>query len=127
MAEAAPVSSGTSVLLSPGKINFPQQLLRVAKQAAHLSHFFLNGASSCPTQRVGTQPTCPRVEDSLLKRRTCTYPWRYQPAYLFGIYGTHPLQIDTNNLKQQKQVTQLTRWPLWHYMVPNQPLWIPLA
>ena len=46
--------------------------------------------SAPPTQRLGNQPLHPQVEDSLLKRRTCTYNWKHQPAYSFTLYGAPP-------------------------------------
>ena len=75
--------------LSSRKIHFPQ-LSGVAEQAAHLSQvFFLNVPSPLPPQWVGTQPTYPQVEDSLLKRRTRTFT-RYQAAHSFTLYGGNP-------------------------------------
>ena len=40
-----------------------------------------------PTTTI-KQPTFPRVEDSLLRRRTTTYTRRYQSAYSPSLYGT---------------------------------------
>ena len=51
---------------------------------------FLNPPSSPPTQRVGTQPPHPKVEDSLLQRHRPTYTRTYQPAYSFSLNGAPP-------------------------------------
>ena len=50
------------------------------------SRNFLNPPPSHSTHWVDNQPTYPRVEDSLLKRRTSTY----QPAYSLSFYRTPP-------------------------------------
>ena len=65
----------------PKKKGVPQ-LLAVAGQAVHLSQFIWNP----PSPPMGTQATHPRVEDSLLKRRTRTCTRRHQPAYSFSLY-----------------------------------------
>ena len=52
--------------------------------------FFFPPPSSPPTQRVGTQPLYPQVEESLLKRRTRVYTQKYQPAYSFSLYAPPP-------------------------------------
>ena len=54
-------------------------------QAVHLSHPLHSRPNG-----LGTQPTYLRVEDSLLKRRPCTYTRKYQPADSFSLYGTIP-------------------------------------
>ena len=89
-AEAAFVSSGTTVALSQSKTNFPLAV-RQPNRLPHLSHFFfLNPFTSSPTQWVGNGPTCPQVEDSPLKRRPHTFTRKYQLAYSFSLHGTHP-------------------------------------
>ena len=49
---------------------------------------FSNPPSSPPTQRVGSQPPHPQVEDSPLKRRTGAF---YPPSYSFSLFGSPPL------------------------------------
>ena len=85
-AEAALVSSRTTVPLSLCKNNFPPSC-SVAQQAALLLQL-LNPPSSPPTQQVGNQPTNPEVEDSLLKRRKRTP--KYHLAYSFSLYAPPP-------------------------------------
>ena len=93
-AAAALVSGGTAVPPSHRKMNFPR-LLGVAGHAAQLFPFLvavsLSPPSSTPTQWVGTEPTHPRVEDSLLKRRPRTYTRMDRPAYSFGLYASYHL------------------------------------
>ena len=43
--------------------------------------------SSPPTERVDNPPTHPRVEDSLLKRRTRMYARKHLPAHPSSLYA----------------------------------------
>ena len=54
---------------------------------------FVNPPSSPPTQQIGSQPTYPQVEDSLLKRHTRMQHRKSQPASSFSLCGTHPVPI----------------------------------
>ena len=73
------VSSRTPAPLSSGKKISPW-LLGVAERAPHLLQFF--GPAPFTPNPTGVQPTPhPRVQDSLLRRRTRTYTRKYQPAY----------------------------------------------
>ena len=63
------MSSGTTVPLSPRKNHFPPAVWSRAGCSPLAVPF-----SSPPTQRLCNQPTYPRVEDSLRKKRTRTYP-----------------------------------------------------
>ena len=49
-----------------------------------------------PNPRVGNQPTYPRVEDSLLKRRTRAYTRKYQRAYSLSLYTPPPVSASEN-------------------------------
>ena len=103
-AEAALVGSGTTVPLSPSKIDF-LRLLGVAKQAAHLSQFLLNPPSS-PPQPNGWAPNPPIHE------------WRIPSSK-----GEHVLTPGSTNrhtcsaFMAPPTPTQTVQWPL----SPPQP------
>ena len=84
--EVALVSRGTTVPLSH---RIPPWLLGRPTGCPPLAGF-LNPPPSAPTQRVDDKPPHPRVEDSLLKRRTHACTWTYPPAYSFSLYGAPP-------------------------------------
>ena len=52
--------------------------------------FFWDLPSSLPTRWVSTEPRHPRVEDSLLKTRTCAYTHKYQLAHSLSTSWSPP-------------------------------------
>ena len=69
--------------------------------------------TSLPSQWAGTQPTHPRVDNALLKRCTCAYSQKYQPAYSFSLSGTPrpPSQPPPHEFLPQERTAPPLRHP----------------
>ena len=73
-------------------VSYPvRAAIQISSPLRHLMPSLGGAAWGCSREQGGKFHSHPqKCSPPHLKRRTCTYTWKYQPAYSFSLYGAPP-------------------------------------